>query len=174
MVCVRTVADETDIKSILKQPIPEPNIKDKFVSFEGYWVARGRNRLISSPNVSNFLRLKKYIIKKHNINKYNFSIYLFFDFQYIFTSRVRRNLCDLARIVSLSSHPVLIQGETSVGKTSLIINMAEASGHKVFRINNHQHTDLQEYVGSYGVDPESGGLVFREGKFFCYFQFILK
>ena len=87
-------------------------------------------------------------------------------FQYIFTSRIKRNLCDLARIASLSSHPILIQGETSVGKTSLIINMAGASGHRVFRINNHQHTDLQEYIGSYNVDAESGGLEFKEGKIF--------
>ena len=30
------------------------------------------------------------------------------------------------------------------------------------RINNHEHTDLQEYLGSY-VPDETGRLVFREG-----------
>ncbi|XP_073983569.1 midasin isoform X4 [Rhodnius prolixus] len=83
--------------------------------------------------------------------------------KYLLTASVRRNLCDIARCVSLSNHPVLIQGETSVGKTSLITYLAQASGHKCFRINNHQHTDLQEYVGSYVADPVSGNLIFKEG-----------
>ncbi|KAK9498536.1 hypothetical protein O3M35_003147 [Rhynocoris fuscipes] len=83
--------------------------------------------------------------------------------KYLLTASVRRNLCDIARCVSLSNHPVLIQGETSVGKTSLITYLAQASGHKCFRINNHQHTDLQEYVGSYIAEPSTGNLVFKEG-----------
>lgn len=32
------------------------------------------------------------------------------------------------------------------------------------RINNHEHTDLQEYIGSYVADSQ-GKLVFREGKY---------
>ncbi len=32
----------------------------------------------------------------------------------------------------------------------------------LIRINNHDHTDLQEYVGSYVVEPD-GRLVFKEG-----------
>ncbi len=39
---------------------------------------------------------------------------------YILTETVRKNLRDVARVVSLSSLPVLLQGETSSGKTSLI------------------------------------------------------
>ena len=31
------------------------------------------------------------------------------------------------------------------------------------RVNNHEHTDLQEYVGCYAAD-ESGKLVFKEGE----------
>ena len=31
------------------------------------------------------------------------------------------------------------------------------------RLNNHEHTDLQEYLGSYGPDPDTGKLVFHEG-----------
>lgn len=58
--------------------------------------------------------------------------------------------------------PLLLQGDTSVGKTSLITYLAKASGHVCVRINNHEHTDLQEYVGSYVAD-ESGKLVFKEG-----------
>jgi midasin len=49
---------------------------------------------------------------------------------YILTDQVRRNLKDLARIASLCNHPVLIQGDTSVGKTSLVTNHAKQTGNK--------------------------------------------
>ncbi|XP_034939027.1 midasin [Chelonus insularis] len=81
---------------------------------------------------------------------------------YILTSSVRRNLKDLVRVVSIGKMPVLLQGDTSVGKTSLITYLAKASGHVCVRINNHEHTDLQEYVGNYVVS-ETGKLVFKEG-----------
>lgn len=81
---------------------------------------------------------------------------------YILTNSVRRNLRDLVRVVSIGRIPVLLQGDTSVGKTSLITYLAKSSGHTCLRINNHEHTDLQEYVGSYVAD-ESGRLVFKEG-----------
>ena len=68
---------------------------------------------------------------------------------YILTDTVRQNLSDLARIVSMCDHPVLIQGDTSVGKTSLVTYLASISGNKVLRVNNHEHTDIQEYIGSY-------------------------
>ncbi|XP_046580737.1 midasin-like, partial [Haliotis rubra] len=81
---------------------------------------------------------------------------------YILTPSVRENLRDLARVISASQHPVLLQGETSVGKTSLITWLAQSSGNQCVRVNNHEHTDLQEYVGCYAAD-ESGKLVFKEG-----------
>lgn len=61
---------------------------------------------------------------------------------------------------------MLIQGETSVGKTSLINWLAKASGNHCVRINNHEHTDIQEYLGCYTSD-ETGKLVFKEGKLWC-------
>lgn len=60
------------------------------------------------------------------------------------------------------THPVLIQGETSVGKTSLIHWLAAATGNQCVRINNHEHTDIQEYIGCYSSD-DRGKLVFKEG-----------
>ena len=57
---------------------------------------------------------------------------------------------------------MLLQGETSVGKTSLIQYLAQATGNQCVRVNNHEHTDLQEYVGFYAAD-ETGKLVFKEG-----------
>ena len=67
------------------------------------------------------------------------------------------------QVVLFRSHPVLLQGETSVGKTSLITWLARSSGNQCVRVNNHEHTDLQEYVGCYAAD-ESGKLVFRDGE----------
>ena len=102
-------------------------------------------------------------------------IYLFF--RYILTGQVSNNLKDLARVVSLCDHPVLIQvnftlllllqvtnsfrklylflilltiltlllfqGDTSVGKTSLVTYLAGLTGNKCVRVNNHEHTDIQ-------------------------------
>lgn len=82
---------------------------------------------------------------------------------YIITDSVKCNLKDLVRVVSLGRLPVLLQGETSVGKTSLIGYLAQLTGNKCVRVNNHEHTDLQEYVGSYTADPTTGKLIFREG-----------
>ncbi|KAJ8717968.1 hypothetical protein PYW07_005898 [Mythimna separata] len=81
---------------------------------------------------------------------------------YILTPTVKKNLRDIARIISLGRLPILLQGDTSVGKTSLITYIAKASGNYCVRINNHEHTDLQEYIGSYAADS-SGKLVFKEG-----------
>ena len=34
-------------------------------------------------------------------------------------------------------------------KTSLVEYLAQRTGHRFMRINNHEHTDLQEYLGTY-------------------------
>ncbi|ELT89072.1 hypothetical protein CAPTEDRAFT_156074, partial [Capitella teleta] len=81
---------------------------------------------------------------------------------YILTPSVRANLRDLARVVSAGRNNVLLQGETSVGKTSLINWLAKSSGNTCMRINNHDHTDMQEYVGCYAAD-HTGKLAFKEG-----------
>jgi midasin len=56
----------------------------------------------------------------------------------------------------------LLQGETSCGKTSAIEYLAKATHNKCIRINNHQHTDVEEYIGSY-VPDKTGKLQFQEG-----------
>ncbi len=40
--------------------------------------------------------------------------------------------------------------------------LAAQTGHTLVRINNHEQTDLQEYLGSYIADGQ-GKLVFQEG-----------
>ncbi|RMZ82104.1 hypothetical protein DV737_g2172, partial [Chaetothyriales sp. CBS 132003] len=85
------------------------------------------------------------------------------DFQphYIRTPSVDRNLLNLARAASTCRFPVLLQGPTSAGKTSMVEYLAKLSGHKFVRINNHEHTDLQEYLGNY-ASGQDGSLQFRE------------
>ena len=55
----------------------------------------------------------------------------------------------------------------SAGKTSIVEYLAARLGHRCVRINNHEHTDIQEYLGSYVPDSNAGGhggkLVFQEG-----------
>ncbi|CAO2651483.1 Nn.00g040530.m01.CDS01 [Neocucurbitaria sp. VM-36] len=81
---------------------------------------------------------------------------------YIITPFVQRNMNNLIRAASTRKYPVLIQGPTSSGKTSMIEYLAKRSGNRFVRINNHEHTDLQEYLGSY-ISGADGKLVFQEG-----------
>ncbi|KAK5976327.1 VWFA domain-containing protein [Trichostrongylus colubriformis] len=84
------------------------------------------------------------------------------DRNYIVTKTVKQNLAEIARITSSGRFPILLEGETSSGKTSIVFHLARITGNAVVRINNHEHTDVQEYMGSY-VGDSSGRLVFREG-----------
>jgi len=81
---------------------------------------------------------------------------------YIITDFVRRNLDNLIRASSTRRFPILLQGPTSSGKTSMVEYLAKRSGNKFVRINNHEHTDLQEYLGSY-ISGSDGKLYFQEG-----------
>lgn len=81
---------------------------------------------------------------------------------YIITPFVEKNMMNLVRATSSRRFPVLIQGPTSAGKTSMIKYLADITGHKFVRINNHEHTDLQEYLGTYIAD-DTGKLAFKEG-----------
>lgn len=81
---------------------------------------------------------------------------------YVITPFIERNLLNLVRATSTRRFPVLLQGPTSSGKTSMIGYLAKISGNQCVRINNHEHTDLQEYLGSYVSGPD-GLLQYQEG-----------
>ncbi len=83
--------------------------------------------------------------------------------KFILTSSVQKNVSMLSRAIMARNYPILLEGPTSAGKTSVIEYLATLTGHKFVRINNHEHTDIQEYLGSYASDPSSGKLVFKEG-----------
>uniref|UniRef100_A0A0E0EYL5 Midasin n=1 Tax=Oryza meridionalis TaxID=40149 RepID=A0A0E0EYL5_9ORYZ len=81
---------------------------------------------------------------------------------YVLTNSVTEHIVNLARAVYIKKYPVLLQGPTSSGKTSLVRFLAAQTGHEFIRINNHEHTDLQEYIGTYVTDSH-GKLQFQEG-----------
>ena len=128
-----------------------------------------RNLLSGVKNVKSFLAQQPNFPSKgseiiafrhHAINKGPMSP----DLQphYIRTPSVENNLVNLARAASMHRFPILLQGPTSAGKTSMIEYLAKLSGNRFVRINNHEHTDLQEYLGSY-ASGNDGKLHFREG-----------
>jgi midasin len=80
----------------------------------------------------------------------------------VLTKSCQLYLRNMARAAAPHKYPILLQGPTSAGKTSMIEYLAAVTGHCFVRINNHAHTDVQEYLGAY-VSDEHGRLVFQEG-----------
>ena len=132
---VKHIIGKRNTGSVLRQALPQPR---------PFWAGQ-----------SAFIQVEGYWVPQGDLEPSE-------PASYIVTDSVKRNLKDLVRVVALGRLPALLPGETSVGKTSLIGYLAQLTGNKCVRVNNHEHTDLQEYVGSYTAD-ESGKLVFREG-----------
>lgn len=67
--------------------------------------------------------------------------------------------------MAVTDFAVILEGPTSAGKTSTVQYLANVTHNKVIRINNHLHTDIQEYLGSYvpSSSDQDGKLVFQEG-----------
>ena len=116
---------------------PRTDDNQKYKQIQGYWIMEGDN-----------VRAEQHESGKEND-------------VFVFTKTVTENLKHLARTCS-AQLPCLIQGDTSIGKTSLIKWLAKETNNTLIRINNHDHTDLQEYIGSYVLN-ETGKLVFKEG-----------
>lgn len=82
--------------------------------------------------------------------------------RFILTPSTNSNLRKLARSIASGPWPVLLEGPTSAGKTTLVEYIAARCGHHVIRINNHEHTDIQEYTGGF-VSDSNGSLSFMDG-----------
>ncbi len=82
--------------------------------------------------------------------------------RFILTPSMTKNLRRLTRAVASGPWPILLEGPTSAGKTTMVEYLAAKCGHRCVRINNHEHTDVQEYTGSYASDS-TGKLCFMEG-----------
>ncbi|KAG4301503.1 hypothetical protein PCK1_002429 [Pneumocystis canis] len=107
------------------------------------------------PSDGDYIQFKHYWMLKGNYEIQK-------DDDYIITQTVEKNMLNLVRAITTGKFPILVQGPTSSGKTSMIEYIAKLSGHKFVRINNHKHTDLQEYLGAY-VSDNYGNLKFKEG-----------
>jgi midasin len=114
------------------------------------------NKEPSTPKTGTFVKFGPFYLEKGPLEE---------DLaeDYILTPSVQQKLIDLARIILTRQFPILIEGPTSSGKTSSIEYLAKRTGHHFVRINNHEHTDIQEYLGSYVSDPLTGKLVFNDG-----------
>ena len=76
----------------------------------------------------------------------------FDETNFILTPSFKGLLRQLASVVTVSDFAVILEGPTSAGKTSCVQYLAAVTQNKVIRINNHMHTDVQEYLGSYVPD----------------------
>ena len=105
------------------------------------------------------IKVKGFILE---LNPLNDEIKDINETDYLITGKIEKNLIELLRVVSHSEYPILLEGPTSCGKTAVVQFLGQITGNKVVRINNHQHTDLEEYIGTYCPD-QKGKLVFKEG-----------
>lgn len=60
--------------------------------------------------------------------------------KFILTPSASQNLRRLARAIASGPWPILLEGPTSAGKTTLVEYIAARVGHRIVRINNHEHT----------------------------------
>lgn len=83
---------------------------------------------------------------------------------FIVSPIVRQTLREVCRcmLIGAPTYPILLQGPTAAGKTSIVIHLSECTGNQLIRINNHEHTELSEYLGGY-VATADGSLRFCEG-----------
>lgn len=83
---------------------------------------------------------------------------------YIITKKLKINIYDLLKTISFDNRlPVLLEGPTSTGKTSVVLFLAGLLNQKVLRVNNHKDTDLEEYIGRYVPSNQTGKLEFVDG-----------
>lgn len=59
------------------------------------------------------------------------------------TDTFKSHLKDFLRAIAGTDLPVLLEGPTSAGKTSMIRYVAETVGYRCIRINNHEHTEIE-------------------------------
>ncbi|KAH8583660.1 MDN1 [Cryptosporidium sp. chipmunk genotype I] len=133
------------------------------VSFLAPRLGSEETKTLSSgkANFINYMLITDYVVRMGTYNK-NFKLNSAISNDFVITPYVEQNLRKILRILSGSRNPILIEGETSTGKTSLIKYISELTNHKFVRINNHEHTDTEEYFGKF-IPNNQGELEFVEG-----------
>eukprot|EP00924_Labyrinthula_sp_SR-Ha-C_P005664 snap_masked-scaffold_14-processed-gene-1.5-mRNA-1 protein AED:0.22 eAED:0.22 QI:0/-1/0/1/-1/1/1/0/4800 len=81
---------------------------------------------------------------------------------FIVTPHIKQYLQYLSSAVVVGKYPVLLEGPTSVGKTSMVKYLSRLTQNTVLRINNHEDTDISDYFGKFNQN-ETGSLTFQEG-----------
>ncbi|OQS54489.1 MDN1 [Ecytonucleospora hepatopenaei] len=79
---------------------------------------------------------------------------------YVLTQQVKIVILDILLAIK-ENIPLLLQGSTASGKTSLLTALGAVLGKRVFRINNFDGTDINDYLGCYKT--VNGGFVFMHG-----------
>ena len=80
---------------------------------------------------------------------------------FVVTPSVYLNLRNIMRCV-IARKPILLQGPTSAGKTSMVEYLARRSGHEFIRINNHKCIEIADYFGQY-VQAADGSITYADG-----------
>lgn len=116
-----------------------------------------QNRIVSETIKveSNFLTFGSYSIPRGLINYNEKDEY---SFQ---APTTLLNIQRLLRAMQLTNKPILIEGNPGVGKTSLVIALAQLAGYSYIRINLSEQTDISDLFGSDLPDVQSG----QAGKF---------
>lgn len=86
--------------------------------------------------------------------------------EFFVTETFKKYIVDLLRAIANTDLPVLLEGPTSAGKTSMVKYIAELAGYKCVRVNNHHHTEIEEYIGTYL--PDSKGTLYSYSLFHNY------
>ncbi|ORM41180.1 Midasin [Babesia sp. Xinjiang] len=105
---------------------------------------------------ADYVRVEGYWIRRGNDPIYR-------QEHFIVTPNISKNLRRLCCILSGLRVPLLLEGPTAAGKTSLVQYLCSLTGHRCVRINNHEHTDLSEYLGQFVFDAVSCQLKFNYG-----------
>lgn len=134
-------------------------------------ILAGYQDLVNKQNMATLISIRKkgtqvcvvegFPIEARNLNDSSTALQ---ESPFVLSSAVRRTLKDVCRVLLVGAPriPILLQGPTASGKTSTVAYLAKITGNKLIRINNHEHTELSEYLGGY-IATASGSLVFREG-----------
>lgn len=105
--------------SDLEHPGRRPNSKDPsdYVLIKPFWIKTGPETLTDWSEASKDGKSR-----------------------FILTPSIASSLRKLSRALAAGPWPLLLEGPTSAGKTTLVEYIAARCGHHVVRINNHEHT----------------------------------
>ncbi|KAF6004501.1 AAA ATPase midasin [Cyanidiococcus yangmingshanensis] len=74
---------------------------------------------------------------------------------------VRKHLARLYRVLDADQRPILLEGPPGVGKTQLVIYLAQCQSVRLHRVNLSESTEMIDLVGTFV--PHEGGFRFQKG-----------